>query len=208
MHIYKKIYASWFTSWEQPTNRKYITQLNSWHQVVAVDFYIKTSKTFQVIYSLFLFMKVCYIKNVQNIKYTDKMFHKLDFNCKLGGPRMYCGNFCLMIMFWTVILKMAGKISNFLRSHIVQGPSHSSQATPTSVVSPQTWSTFEAAKSGCPFYVRKSSSTTSHRGVLQWRALQIEWHSDRCTDVSCGYCSPQQLTRGWSQRVAPIERLK
>lgn len=142
---------------------------------------------------------VCYIKNVQNIKCIQTNVSQTSFSCKLGGPTgMYCRNFCLMIMFGLWFSKWQGKISNFLRSHIVQGPLVTHPATYIDV-SPQTWSTFEAAKSGCPFYVRKSSSNFP-QGNSTVEGLQIEWHSDRCTDVSGGYCStatdPWVVTEG------------
>lgn len=131
----------------------------------------KDYKTFQMIYFTVSIYMVCYIKNVQNIKCIQTNVSQTSLSCKLGGPTgMYCRNFSLMIMFELWFSKWQGKISNFLRSHIVQGPLVSHPAMHIDV-SPQRRSTFEASKSGCPFYVHKSVPL-SLGAVAPWRTYR------------------------------------
>lgn len=60
-------------------------------------------------------------QNVQNIKCIQTNVSQTSLSCKLGGPTgMYCRNL-FMIMFGLCFSKWQGKISNFLRSHIIQG---------------------------------------------------------------------------------------
>lgn len=64
---------------------------------------------------------ICYIKNVQNIKCIQTNVSQTSLSCKLGGPTgMYCRVFCLCSCL-DCFSKWQGKISNFLRSHIIQG---------------------------------------------------------------------------------------
>lgn len=120
--------------------------------------FTKTTKLFRWFISLFLpIYTICYIKNVQNIKCIQTNVSQTSLSCKLGGPTgMYCRNL-FMIMFGLCFLKWQGKISNFLRSHIIQGQLVTHPATHVDV-SQQIWSMFEASKSGWQCYVHKFSS--------------------------------------------------
>lgn len=82
----------------------------------------KDYKTFQMIYLTVSIYMICYIKNVQNIKCIQTNVSQTSLSCKLGGPTgMYCRNL-FMTVFGLCFSKRQGKISNFLRSHIIQGP--------------------------------------------------------------------------------------